>query len=235
MKKNQDRCVKNQKENVAEELRQLSRLFVLTEKFRNKYNNLNNSKLPYLSDESWADQFKLQSKNSHEHEDIIKKSIEKLTKQHPWGEYLLSIRGVGPVIAGGIIGELCGDIYSSIDKGNIKEGGKLPKPVLVGHGPRTFERTSDLWAYAGYGVREGKAIKRTTGETSSWNKYLKLLCYKFAENQIKQGEEYRKIYDERKTYEQSTHPELTKGHIHNRAMRYMIKKFLSNINHDLLN
>lgn len=234
MRKNHTHNVKNQEPIVAEELRQLSRLFVLTEKFRNKHQNLRNSKIPFLTDEKWLGEFELQKKRGKEHEHEIKKSIETLVNQHPWGEYLMSIRGVGPVIAGGIIGELCGDIYASIDKGNIKEGGKLPKPALIGHGPRTFERTSDLWAYAGYGVRDGKAAKRTTGEASSWNKYLKLLCYKFAENQIKQGTDYRKIYDERKAYEQTMHPELSKAHIHNRATRYMIKKFLSNIKHDLL-
>ena len=110
----------------------------------------------------------------------------------------------------------------------------LPKPKFVSHGPRKFEKTSDLWAFAGYHVKDGKAVKPKRGEKANWNKYLKLACYKFGEGQVRQGDEYRKIYDLRKAYEAGRDSEMSKGHADRRAKRYIIKKFLSNINHDLI-
>ena len=214
---------------VAEQLRQLSRLYVNAQKYRNKYGNMLFSKTDYLEGDKkeWELFFKTQLSKNMDLEKGLDKKMDELLPQHPWSEYLLKIRGVGPVIASSIIGELDGAIYGHIEKDSTE------KPELRGYG-REFERTSDLWAFAGYAVKDGKAAKRKTGETSAWNNYLKLACYKFSENQIKQGTTYRKVYDDRKLFEQTNHAELTKGHIHARAKRYMIKKFLSDIKHDLV-
>lgn len=217
---------------IAEQLRQLTRMYVETQKNRIKFSNqslLRGKMLDVVDkDGKWGDYFKLSVNKYKESEQKLKKKIEELVKQHPWGEYFLKIKGIGPVIAGSFIGELNGFRYGTIEKGT-----KRVVSELKGMG-RTFESTCNLWAYAGYGVIDGQAQKRKAGEMSNWNKYLKLTCFKFAESFIKVGGPYRDIYDKRKEEEQKNHADLTKMHIHRRSMRYAIKKLLSNINHDLL-
>ncbi len=176
----------------------------------------------------WGKYFTLETTKYKEGEVELKKKIGKFVLLHSWGKYLLAVTGIGPVIAGSIIGELDGFRY-----GSIKKDEKRVVSKIEGVG-REFDGTANLWSYAGYGVSDGKAQKRKSGELASWNKYLKLTCFKFAESVIKAGGSYREVYDTRKLYEQKNHPDLTKMHIHRRSMRYMIKKFLSNINHDLL-
>lgn len=217
--------MKNQNK-IAEQLRQLSRLYVNSQKYRNKFGNLLRSKFQYVEDKDTETEVLSKFKDMAGMEKVYEKKMKKLLPLHPWSEYLLGIKGVGTGIASSIIGELDGAVYGSIEKGK-----KVTKSDLKGYG-REFERTSDLWAYAGYAVKDGKAVKPTHGEKCNWNKYLKLACYKFAENQIKQGDRYRKVYDDRKEFEQNN-KELSKMHIHRRSMRYMIKKFLSDVNHDL--
>lgn len=215
---------------VAEQLRQLSRLYVNAQKYRNKYTNMFFGKSPYLDNsiEDWGSYFKREAVKHLDMESDLVKKISKLLSQHPWYVWLKDIKGVGPVIAASIIGELDGSRYESIEKESKKT---LPK--FLGYG-RSFESTADLWSYAGWGIRDGKAMKRKIGEQASWNKYLKLTCYKFIESTIKSRGTYRKCYDDRKEYEQKNHPDLTKMHIENRARRYVIKKFLSDINHELI-
>ena len=230
-----EHLMKNQER--AESLRQLSRMYVQVQKWRLRFANLKRGKTPFLKDDldEWDILFTNNENTILKIEEELMKKMGKLVKAHSWGEYLLGIRGVGPGIAGSIIGELCGDIYGSIKEGELKnEEGKLPKAKFISHGPREFEKTSDLWAFAGYHVKDGKAVKPKRGEKANWNKYLKIACFKFAENQIKQGEEYRKIYDLRKAYEMERDSKMSKGHADRRAKRYIIKKFLSNIKHDLV-
>lgn len=228
---NQDKRVNNQALVVAERLRQLTRQYVEMQKNRIKFSNqsmLRSKMLEVVDKEGkWNEYFDVQVKQNKEFEEELKKKIDKLIKQHPWGEYLMNIKGIGPVIAGSLIGELNGFVYGTIEKDSKNVVSKV-----LGKG-RHFEGTCNLWAYAGYGVNNGVAQKRTAGEKSSWNKYLKLTLFKFAESFIKGGGPYREIYDNRKLYEQEMHPELTKMHIHRRSMRYSIKKFLSNLYHDL--
>lgn len=224
------------KNEIAEQLRQLSRLYVNSQKYRNKFGNLLRSKFQYVDDKDTETTVMGTFKDISGMEKVYEKKMKTLLPQHPWSKYLLSVRGLGTVIASSIIGELDGARYNAIEKDR-----KVTKSDFLGYG-KDFEKTSNLWAYAGYAVKDGKAVKPTHGEKCSWNKYLKLACYKFAENQIKQGDKYRKVYDDRKKYEQARQKGvenqmaagLSKMHIHRRAMRYMIKKFLSDINHDLI-
>jgi hypothetical protein len=211
---------------------------VTTQKYRNKYGNLFRGKLPYLGDPDqqaiWKQNLEEWGGNSLMNvESELEKQMRKLLKSHPWSAWFDAVKGVGPVIAASIIGELDGARYGHIEEGQVKEGEERPIAPFLGYG-REFESTADLWSYAGWGVRDGKAAKRKKGEASAWNNYLKLACYKFIESTIKSRGTYREAYDTRKEYEAVTHPELTKGHINNRAKRYTIKKFLSDINHNLI-
>ena len=81
---------------------------------------------------------------------------------------------------------------------------------------------SNIWSYFGLAPNQ----KRKRGEKVNYNPLAKTIAWKIADCFIKSKSPYRKIYDERKKYEQEKHPELTKGHINMRARRYMVKRFL---------
>jgi protein subunit release factor B len=82
---------------------------------------------------------------------------------------------------------------------------------------------SNIWSYFGLAPNQ----KRKRGEKVNYNPLAKTIVWKIADCFIKTKSPYRKIYDERKKYEQEKHPELTKGHIDMRARRYMVKEIFS--------
>ena len=186
-------------------------------------------------------EFKSLQTTNEKFEQYLKKEMTKYLKQHPWSEWLLSIKGIGAGIAASIIGELDGAIFGSIEKGK-----KITHGDFKGFG-RKFPSVAHLWSFAGYSVEDGKAVRRKIGETASWNNYLKLTCYKFAESMIKSRGTYRELYDKRKKFEKRSHPIkiasekkdkngrkiflYTPKHIEARTKRYMIKKFLSDVYH----
>lgn len=184
----------------------------------------------------------------------FEKLITKQLENHAlYTQYLSKIRGVGPIIAAGLI--------SYIDD--------IAK----------FKNVSKLWQYCGYGMNTfcpkckkptfveveyetGKIAKklqpmdicpvcktktdrilqkRMTGYQSNWNDRLKVLAWKFSESIVKQPAEksgYRRLYDEIKSGEKARAPEkyvengktyFNPGHIHNRTMRKVRKIFLAHL------
>jgi len=154
-------------------------------------------------------------------EKAAEKSIGKALREFPiYVEFLKGVCGVGPLMAGVIISEI--DIFIA----------RYP---------------SSLWAYAGVDVaangagrsrkkehlveREYKAkdgtMKTRVGIT--FNPFLKTkLTGVLAASFLKAKSPYADIYYEHKTCleNHTKHKEKTKGHRHNMAMRYMIKRFL---------
>lgn len=72
---------------------------------------------------------------------------------------------------------------------------------------KRFATVSKLWAYAGLHVIDGRAARRTKGEKSNWNQFLKTKLHVLADCLIKQNFDpdtkrplrYRKFYDDYKT------------------------------------
>jgi len=177
---------------------------------------------PPTSFDNWDGFFKDKLELFYEIEKMVMKRIKKVLVGHPiWEGYLKDVNGVGPVIAASLIGEI-GDA-------------------------NRFEKTSDLWAYAGKAVIDGKAQRRTRGQKSNWNKYLQLALWKFGSSVMKVGARYKskycELYYSRKQYEIENHDRTCKTiqekgkcsapklHIHSRAIRYVEKKFLSDLYH----
>lgn len=153
-------------------------------------------------------------------EDSHFRKLNNVLKDFPvWMEFMKDVRGCGPAMAGVIISEI--DIHKA-------------------------EYPSSVWAYAGYDVarngqgrsrkkehlrevdyidREGKAAKRV-GIT--FNPFLKTKLYVLATSFIKSGGPYREAYDNYKhrLEHRDDWKDRSKGHRHNAAMRYMIKRFL---------
>lgn len=130
----------------------------------------------------------------------LKKIVEKeLQKYLVYTQWLSTIKGIGPAMAGGIIA-LVGDISR-------------------------FDTISKLWAYAGYSVENGQVQKRKAGVASNWNGKIRTHCYNLVDQFIKQRTPvYREIYDQEK--ERQIAAGLKKGHAHNRAVRKTAKIFL---------
>lgn len=90
---------------------------------------------------------------------------------------------------------------------------------------RKAKHVSSLWKYAG----QAPDSKRKKGEKLDYNPELKKVCWKIGESFIKTNSPYKEIYDARKEYEKDHSPDLTDGHQHNRAKRYMVKEFLKDL------
>lgn len=137
-----------------------------------------------------------------------------------YSEYLLHVKGVGPAMAGVIISEI--DIHNA-------------------------EYSSSLWKYAGLDTIDGagrsrkkehlikvkyidKEGKEKERDSITFNPFLKTkLTGVLGPSFIKiLDNPYRKVYDDYK-HRLENHPrhaEKSKGHRHNMAIRYMIKRFL---------
>lgn len=138
-------------------------------------------------------------------EDRIEKKVSEWVKQHPlWDYWLSDVKGVGPLIAGGLLGWI-----EDVEK---------------------FATISKLWKYCGLAVdADGKAIRRKKGEKISWNPRMKTLCWKLGESFVKTKGGYRKIYDDfRENYERK-YPNETKAHIYLMAKRKTVKVFLAHL------
>lgn len=132
-------------------------------------------------------------------------SIEECLKKFPiWNDFMKNVRGVGPAHAGELIA------YLDIHKANY---------------------VSSFWKYCGMAVdtETGKSDRRIKGKKIEYNPKLKRRCYLIADNLLKQNDEYRKIYNDRKHRTTNSSREWTKSHIHNDAMRYMVKMFVKDL------
>lgn len=72
-------------------------------------------------------------------------------------------------------------------------------------------------------------LKYYGGLILPYDPYLKSMCWRIAGQFVRQGEFYREWYDKYKEKYQLSCPELSIGHIDNRARRAMVKLFLSHL------
>jgi len=130
-----------------------------------------------------------------------------LLKNRTWNEYLSKKKGVGVIMAAGLLGYI-GD----------------PKRFYKGN--RRGLRS--LWHYCGLHVKNGKVPSRQRGKKIDWNPHLKaLLLDNLAQSFMRMKSPYSKIYYEEK--ERQLKNGLTKLHAHNRAKRKMIKMFMKDL------
>ena len=121
-----------------------------------------------------------------------------------------------------------------------------------------FSTVSKLWRFSGWAVINGEAERNKKGETSHFDRKLKAVCWNIADQFIKQQTPvYVDIYYEEKERQRRLHPEplcrdcgavvmqkgqnwrcpengnhktmFTPAHLHNRAIRKMIKIFLQHL------
>jgi len=89
---------------------------------------------------------------------------------------------------------------------------------------------SSLWKFAGYAVEEGLAPKRKKGELNNYNARLRTMCWRVGSSLMRAGGKFYDYYIvEKAKYEErfAGDKTMTKGHLHNMALRKMVKLFLA--------
>ncbi len=161
------------------------------------------------------------------HEAVHFRRLGNILKDFPiWTEFLEGVRGVGPAMAGVIVSEI--DIHKARYPSSLWAYAGLD---VAGDG-RGRSRKKEHLVQRTYIDKNGKEAERV-GIT--FNPFLKTkLIGVLGSSFIKQPADkcpYRAIYDEQKHRLEShakygVDTETSKGHRHNMAVRYMVKRFL---------
>lgn len=110
-------------------------------------------------------------------ENSIKKDMAKALKTIPlWGEWFKRVKGIGPILAGGAIGET--------------------KTII------RFPHISNYWSWAGVGIHDGVADHRIEHTKITWNPHMKVLCWKMGESFAKTGGYLKLVYKDFKADEE---------------------------------
>jgi len=161
--------------------------------------------------------------------------IAELLKAHPAYPWFSKVKGIGKENIGKIIG------LARVEPEQNNDGEDLPYADTI----------SALWQFAGYGVEDGKAPKRKTGEKLAYNSQLRSMCWRVGGSLMKARGKFYKYYlaqKERYTIrfqnegikivpatqlpkidgkKQEGNGYISEGHVHNMSLRKMIKLFLA--------
>lgn len=155
---------------------------------------------------------------------MLKECEKELSTYDIWSKWLTHIRGIGPGTASGLIG------------------------IIDNIGIENFDYPSRLRKYFGLAPKNGKAMRRTKGETLGYNPTAKTLAMGLiADSFIKSKSEYKRFYDNEKErrlamvfpegelkekcgkpYKKET-VGYSKGHASNMAKRKMMQIFLDHL------
>ena len=160
-------------------------------------------------------------------EDDITNDIAVLVRAYPIYDHVSALKGIGPTLSAKLIA-LIGDIS-------------------------TFDNTSKLWRFAGYGTVPDPAhvaefdpdapdadinaygpVPRIAerpikGEKLHYNRRLKVALYLVATSFMRSRSPYKALYDSARIKYDRTRPEWTLLHKHRAALRIMIKVFLTHL------
>lgn len=139
------------------------------------------------------------------HRKTVEKRLIKLAKSLPVAPYVESVRGVGLLSLAAIVGE-CGDLAN-------------------------YATVAKVWKRLGLAVMpDGTRQRRISGDAAVEHGYSparRSVMWNVGACIVKAGGPLKAIYDERKAYEL---PRVaTKGHAHNRAQRYVEKRFIRDL------
>jgi hypothetical protein len=115
-------------------------------------------------------------------------------------QYLDHVKGIGKVLASGIIAW-------------------LSEPIL------RADNVSQIWKYCGL----FPGSERKAGKKLEYNPRLKSFCWKIGQSFIKFKCFGRKLYDDFKEEAKQKHPDWSKLHIHNYVRRKVVKLFIASV------
>jgi len=192
--------------------------------------------------------------NAQAFEKDIDSLIRKQLKNHAlYNQYLVKITGIGPMLAAGLIAYIddiekfghVSSLWQYCGYGMNRFCPECKKPTFLEVEYSTGKKAKKLHPHQNCPVcgHETNPIvqKRISGYQSNWNDKLKVLGWKAGMSFVKQSpsrSKYRKLYDKIKKEEHKLHPKrITKdskilyndGHLHNRAMRKVVKIFLAHL------
>lgn len=173
-------------------------------------------------------------------EKVIQKGLDEYSMNHPVGQWMRSIIGIGPVIASGFLAHI--DMRHCDREG--MEGTITP---------------AKIWRYAGL----DPTVVWKKGQKRPWNSDLKVLCWKLGESFVKtqnnKDSSYGALYQERRKYDEMKNEsggytelaknqlvkfnysketearkayeqgKLPKGHLYAVSKRKIVKLFLSHL------
>lgn len=146
---------------------------------------------------------------------MSRKIVKELEGYPIWTEWLEGVRGVGPRVAGDLIGTL--------HKKRIEQ----------------FSSPGSLWHYCGMHAVEtendGHVAPTLTnankyGFNVDWNSQLKVKVAEFLPTSfVRGGSEYKRLIDAEKSRQRDLYPDLTDKHTQRRAWRRASKEFLKHL------
>ena len=149
-----------------------------------------------------------------EHEKLLNKNMLAAMAHTPIMQWVLDTPGIGLPSIACVIGET-GDLSLYANPGKVwKRLGLAPyegKAYATWRGGQDGKLSKEQWVDAGY------APKR---RSVAWN---------VGEPAFKAAGPYRELYLERKAYEHERDAEMSKGHAHARAHRYMTKRIIRDL------
>lgn len=192
--------------------------------------------------------------NAASFESDIEKIIKKQLKNYAlYNQYLIRLTGIGPMLAAGLIAYIndiekfkhISSLWQYAGYGMNRYCNTCKKPTYLTIQYDTGKKTKKLHPMESCPICENQTQpiiqKRISGYQSNWNDKLKALAWKSGMSFVKQSaarSKYRQLYDSIKADEQRLHPEkitensktlYNPGHLHNRAMRKIVKIFLAHL------
>ena len=150
-------------------------------------------------------------------EDRVTKLLAHKLKTVPiWTEFFSKVKGIGPRLAGYVIGktmvrfvpvsaEELAD-YSPFQQELAQKTEKGKYMIPTRRGIEAFDTISKYWAYWGLGVEDGHAPRLKKGEKAGYNPVNRAKTWNISEQFVIQGVRYRAPYDrykKRKTAERT--------------------------------
>ena len=192
--------------------------------------------------------------NAASFERDIEKLIKTQLKNHAlYNQYLVKITGIGPMLAAGLIAYIddiekfkhVSSLWQYVGYGMNRYCIHCKKPTFIPVKYDTGKTAKKLHPLESCPIcnKQTSSIlqKRIMGYQSNWNDKLKVLSWKAGVSFVKQSaarSKYRQLYDSIKSDEHMQHPKKIKenskilyndGHLHNRAMRKVVKIFLAHL------
>jgi len=192
--------------------------------------------------------------NAASFEGDIEKIIKSQLKNYAlYNQYLARITGIGPMLAAGLIAYIddiekfdhVSSLWQYIGYGMNRYCGNCKKPTYLTVKYDTGKTAKKLHPLEACPICKEKTQtilqRRISGYQSNWNDKLKVLAWKAGISFVKQTptrSKYRALYDKIKKAEHQLHPNkvtensktlYNDGHLHNRAMRKVVKIFLAHL------
>lgn len=167
-------------------------------------------------------------------EESIKKALDVYSANHPIGEWLRSVDGIGPVIAAGLLAHL--DIKKAPTNGHFWSfAGLDPRMEWKKGEKRPFNATLKTlcWKIGESLVKVSNKDTAFYGQLYKQRKELELAKNEAGEyaDQAREKLEKFKIGKDTDAYKAYSQGKLPPAHIHARAKRYAVKRLLSDLHY----